>query len=208
MQIGRSSDTYLFRHQILLKATAMGLKESTTRGTKRRRGDEAGGEDQQQHRNPHPPTPVPAPAPVPTPTAPMAPITAIAPASTYVSHPSAGVSPGHSSATANSNPPSANASPATQNRRPPSAQQVAAPRTPSSSLPFPMPVTASNMSPIITSNDPNDQRNPYYRQNAYPGGLSLPSPSSQRPPSSHGRTTTTHPYMYSPSQSNATVRRD
>ncbi|KAF7796000.1 hypothetical protein EIP86_007169 [Pleurotus ostreatoroseus] len=201
------------RHQILLKATALGLKESTTRGTKRRRGDEASAHDEPQRSAPAPPT-----AP---PSTPSAPVTAVAPSTTYVAQPpvTAGVSPGHSSATATSNPPSANASPATQPQRPPSSATMPAPTTARTAagagLAWPMPTIAANTpSPVMANAAIDPTRTNYYRPRpgAAPGpsyGTSAiantvaTSPSSARPPSSHGRTQ--HGYMFSPQQSNASA---
>ncbi|TBU49829.1 hypothetical protein BD309DRAFT_986211 [Dichomitus squalens] len=135
------------RHQILLKATALGLKESSTRGTKRRREL-----DSAHTEAAHPPPPPPQQQQqqqqqhVPPPSA-----------------PASAVSPTRSPM--NSTPTSINASPAMQPQRPPSqstnimppprtaAAPAAPPPTTASNLPWPLPTMASSSS-IIPSPTP------------------------------------------------------
>lgn len=219
------------RHQILLKATSLGLKESTTRGTKRRREPEATPDTNarqlpppqhtqsqsshtqashaQQQRPQHPQTthtqqnPYAQLAPVNVPTA----------------------SPAQSSAT--SNPPSAQASPATQPLRPPSSsiQHTMNPtRTtnqPSTaySHAWPMPTIASSSSPILTHTQPHTQaqthtqadssRSTYYRppQPSYGNTAQSPTMQAARPPSSHTVQQSTHQYMYRPLQNGSAMGR-
>ncbi|THH01626.1 hypothetical protein EW026_g1131 [Hermanssonia centrifuga] len=143
------------RHQILLKATSLGLKESTTRGTKRRRGDDGGATESNANTS----------ASVPTSN-----VTTVTPVTTFVSAPPTATSaiapsPGQSSAT--SNPPSANASPATQPQRPPSTTVIAPARTTSgttSGMPWPMPTVAANTpSPVMAHTQVDNRTAAYYR---------------------------------------------
>ncbi|KZT07660.1 uncharacterized protein LAESUDRAFT_742775 [Laetiporus sulphureus 93-53] len=219
------------RHQILLKATSMGLKESTTRGTKRRRETDAGAGENHEHTTApashatatpgtatggaSAPAPAPAPAPPSTPAAP---------------------------ATSAGSIPSANASPAMPPQRPPSSSQqpttIAPSRTTTTSspaasnLPWPMPTVAANTpSPVISSSQ-IEQRSNYYRPRptqtaSYAASASTNTttyaasaasatntaaygapPTNSRPTSSHGGVAATHQYMYRPNGAPTSGRRD
>jgi hypothetical protein len=113
------------RHQILIKATALGLKASSSRGQKRRRETTHGPEDDD------------SPAPV---TSASVPPSAIAQAETSASPPT-------------SQPVSSNASPAIQNSRPPSQTPALAWPAPvmaaSSSTPI---ISSSSAQPESTQN--------------------------------------------------------
>ncbi|KAF9000691.1 hypothetical protein BDQ17DRAFT_1245258 [Cyathus striatus] len=159
------------RHQILIKATTLGLKESTTRGVKRRRETEAPGE-------------IPGPSIPPTP-----PVTANT-QNPVSSAPSA--SPSQSASASESTP---SASPAMQHQqRPPSSKETpSAVSAPSSSgFPYPMPTVARDIpSPVIpgASIGPDQQRTSYYR------------PRPNQPDSStstKAASTPIHHYMYQP----------
>lgn len=186
------------RHQILLKATALGLKESTTRGTKRRRETDASAADSRQ------------PPPPPSST----------PSTNYVQPPPAAVNvhaPSPAQSSANSNPPSAQASPATQPLRPPSSS-VSSNVTPTranpatgNAYPWPMPTVAS-ASPLLSHPQTDTSRPAYYRpgQPAYPPPPTATSAAQQatnaRPPSSHGTTAPPHHYLYRSNGSTAPTR--
>ncbi|KAH9003068.1 hypothetical protein EDB86DRAFT_3100265 [Lactarius hatsudake] len=158
------------RHQILLKATALGLKESTTRGVKRRREGEV------------PTTSEAAP--------PIAP-----PMSSLTNTAGAVPSPAQSHTTTST--PSGQPSPAIHNPVPPpqQPQSTTSTPTPASSrpttaapapnMPWPMPTVAANTSPVIAGASPAqaEQRNAnYYRQaRANPP----PPPIKAVPPPSH-----------------------
>ncbi|KAF8071663.1 hypothetical protein FPV67DRAFT_1482234 [Lyophyllum atratum] len=166
------------RHQILIKATSLGLKESSSRGVKRRRENEPNTSDAASPSVPPTPTNAHAHAsntnPPPTTTAP--------------SHaPSA--SPAHSQTAS-----TPAASPALQN------QQRPAPKAPGSGLPWPMPTMAVNTtSPVLAATSTGGQepqRTSYYR--ARPN---QDAAASSKPPS-----TTTHPYMYQPNGSAGSSR--
>ncbi|KAI0040095.1 hypothetical protein FA95DRAFT_1577176 [Auriscalpium vulgare] len=164
------------RHQILLKATSLGLKESTTRGVKRRREAEA--------------TPA---AESSTSTAAQNAAAAANPAATLAS-------PAQSHTTAST--PSAQPSPAIQ-YRPPSTQaqprQASAstsaaisrpatgPPTTAVNMPWPMPTVASATAPVITgpSGESEPQRTSYYRPRA--GTSTKAQPSAVQ---------SSHPYIY------------
>ncbi|KAF9815619.1 hypothetical protein IEO21_04479 [Rhodonia placenta] len=153
------------RHQILLKATSMGLKESTTRGTKRRRETDASANENEQT-----PTPTAQSSQVTTAAATSTPSTAQTQATTHThaqtTHaPAAPVNTTAQSATTS-------ASPALAPQRPPSSstsQTIAPARTaPTSSpamanaRPWPMPTVAANTpSPVLAS--AQTDRNNYYR---------------------------------------------
>lgn len=159
----------IFRHQILLKATALGLKESTTRGIKRRREGEV------------PSTSEAAP--------PIAP-----PMSSLTSAAGAVPSPAQSHTTTST--PSGQPSPAIHNPAPPPqpTQSTASTPTPSSrpttaapasNMPWPMPTVAANTSPVIAGASPvqAEQRNTnYYRQAR---ANQPPPPIKAVPPPSH-----------------------
>ncbi|KAI0303615.1 hypothetical protein B0F90DRAFT_1707409 [Multifurca ochricompacta] len=167
------------RHQILLKATALGLKESTTRGVKRRREGEV----------PNSSEAGPATAP------PMGSLTN-----------ASGAVPSPSQSQTTTSTPSAQPSPAIHNPPPPprplSTTSTPTP-TPSRSttvgpapnMPWPMPTVAANTSPVIAAAaaapTPSEQRSAnYYRQpRAHP-----PPP----PPPIKAVPSTSHQYMYQP----------
>ncbi|KAH9998802.1 hypothetical protein BJV74DRAFT_986621 [Russula compacta] len=169
------------RHQILLKATALGLKESTTRGVKRRREGEIPSASEA--------APPPAPAP---------------PMNSLTNAAGAVRSPAQSHTTTST--PSAQPSPAIHNPAPPPRpQSTTSTPTPTSSrptttapptnLPWPMPTVAANTSPVIaaaaTTPAPSDQRGTnYYRQ-----------PRTHPPPQAPPVKTVpsaTHQFMYQP----------
>ncbi|ESK95862.1 hypothetical protein Moror_12360 [Moniliophthora roreri MCA 2997] len=124
------------RHQILIKATQMGLKESTaTRGVKRRRETEAG-------------EAVSPPAPPP-------------PAAVAASSATATSSPAQSAAASTPAP-----SPSIQHQaRPPSSSKpTSTPAPTTTNLPWPMPTVAANTPSIIPPSTNNDRRSTsYYR---------------------------------------------
>ncbi|KAG7089923.1 hypothetical protein E1B28_011555 [Marasmius oreades] len=129
------------RHQILIKATQIGLKESTSsRGVKRRRENESGDAGS-------PTTAAPAPPPAPPPPISSAPpANSSSPAqSATASTPVASPSIQHAA-----RPPS----------KPPSVSVTPAP-TATASLPWPMPTVAANTPPIIQSTDRRSTS--YYR---------------------------------------------
>ncbi|KAI0322536.1 hypothetical protein OF83DRAFT_1092691 [Amylostereum chailletii] len=161
------------RHQILLKATSMGLKESTTRGTKRRRDGDAVHNPSDRGVSVAPPAQH------------MATTAAAA----------ANVAPSPSHTPSNS---SAQPSPATHPAIPPvpsssttpapSRPATAASQSASSSMPWPMPTVAANTSPVINSAEAS--RPNYYRSKQ----TAAATPS--KPASS--TSSTTHQYMYQP----------
>ncbi|EMD34095.1 hypothetical protein CERSUDRAFT_117601 [Gelatoporia subvermispora B] len=196
------------RHQILLKATNLGLKVSTSRGTKRRRETESATDASDAH----PQQPQQAQQ---TPTATPAAVhqTLITTASAPPS--SASQSPSISTHTAPIATPK-NASPHMQPQRPPSSQptSIAPARTqnpppPPSNLPWPMPTVAANTpSPVLTHTQPDQQRNAgaYYRARptqttSYGAAAAASNASTSRPTSSHGAPPTHHTYMYHPNGS-------
>ncbi|THH21302.1 hypothetical protein EW146_g227 [Bondarzewia mesenterica] len=161
------------RHQILLKATSLGLKESTTRGVKRRRDADttpgAAGETAS-------PRPV-APNPPSTSTGAAAPSVSPAQSHATTSTPSA-----HQSPAAQHRPPSSQAQPQSTSSTPASSRPATAaapPPPPASNMPWPMPTVAASNSPVITSStitQADPQRGSYYRAQ---------KPSSHGPSSSH-----------------------
>ncbi|KAF9468204.1 hypothetical protein BDZ94DRAFT_1247460 [Collybia nuda] len=127
------------RHQILIKATSLGLKESTSRGLKRRRDTDG-------------PHDAASPSVPPTPTIAH---------STHSTHPNPSAAPSASPAQSQSASTPA-ASPALQHQQRPPPK----PPTSTSSLPWPMPTVAVNTpSPVVAAatigQDP--QRTSYYR---------------------------------------------
>ncbi|KAF8501743.1 hypothetical protein F5888DRAFT_1675024 [Russula emetica] len=169
------------RHQILLKATALSLKESTTRGVKRKREGEISGTSEA--------TPGPTPAP------PMGSLTHAAGAvqspaqsHTTTSTPSTGPSP----AVHNPVPPPPLQSTTSTSTPTPSRPTTTAPP---SNMPWPMPTVAANTSPVITTATTvppqTDQRGTnYYRQ-------------PRAPPPAAAQTvktvpSTSHQYIYQP----------
>ncbi|RDB26232.1 hypothetical protein Hypma_006422 [Hypsizygus marmoreus] len=180
------------RHQILIKATALGLKESSSRGVKRRRETETG--------ESAPPTP--ATATHPTATASSAPISTSATAKAI---PAPSASPSHASGSTST----PNASPAMQHtQRPPPAQSSSttsssASNKPVSSsatstLPWPMPTVAVNTpSPVIAvsttqQQQQEPQRTSYYRARPSTGDSATSGGTGGK---AH------HPYMYQPNGS-------
>ncbi|KAI0711892.1 hypothetical protein C8T65DRAFT_718005 [Cerioporus squamosus] len=189
------------RHQILLKATSLGLKESTTRGTKRRRADDSHGAE---HHPPPPPPPQPQPQSQPQ----HQPQQQAAATSV--------VSPTRSPMT--STPTSIDASPAMQpaQRPPSSTSTLGTPRTANMPAPpitagqisWPPPTTASPSSILQSASTTDTRTTNYYRApqtTSYGAAAAAASTTQQRPPSSH-RTTTQHQYMYQPNGAGA--RRD
>jgi len=165
--------TSRFRHQILLKATALGLKESTTRGIKRRREGEVPSSSEAA-----PPTAPPMGSLTNTTVAMPSP----AQSQTTTSTPSGQPSPAiHNPAPPPQQPQSTTSTPTPAPSRPTTA-------TPASNMPWPMPTVAANTSPVIagaaTSPAQAEQRNTtYYRQaraNPVP-----PPPIKAVPPPSH-----------------------
>ncbi|OCH95421.1 hypothetical protein OBBRIDRAFT_788309 [Obba rivulosa] len=193
------------RHQILLKATNLGLKVSTSRGTKRRRETESATEVPDTHVQP------PQQQTHQTPTAPSTsvhqmPIAAAPPPSSNAQSPSIST---HAAPVVTPT----NASPHMQPQRPPSSQPVSITpaRTqnappPAANLPWPMPTVAANTpSPVLThtQTDPQRTNNAYYRQRptqttSYGAAAAASNASTSRPTSSHGAPTTHHQYMYRP----------
>ncbi|KAF5342080.1 hypothetical protein D9611_001902 [Ephemerocybe angulata] len=158
------------RHQILIKATNMGLKESSTRGSKRRRGDDAGGEVA-------PGTTAVAAAPTTSPAMGSLPSQpAVLPQNTHSSpsqsHNSQHVTPHASPALQNIQRPSSSSASATA-----TATAVSGKATPAAvappGMPWPMPTVAAvgAASPIIpggssaagASSGHDPQRTSYYR---------------------------------------------
>lgn len=129
------------RHQILIKATSLGLKESSSRGVKRRRDE--GTSDAASPSVPHTPTVTNT---SPTTTIPLQPAVASNPTSTSPSHSQTASTPA--------------ASPALPNQQRPGPK-------PASTLPCPMPTVAVNTpSPVIstaTIATQDQQRTSYYR---------------------------------------------
>ncbi|KAJ8692453.1 hypothetical protein PTI98_009763 [Pleurotus ostreatus] len=169
------------RHQILIKATSLGLKESTGRGVKRRRDTEAAMEVSSSS---IPTTPHTANANIPSNI--PGPDIAAASASPAMSH-------------ATTTP---TASPAMQNQprpvAPPSKLHNSSSHskysaTTSPSLPYPMPHVASSNAPVISTAPgavDSQQRMSYYRQQRT-GSEPKHSAQSEMPPSKH-------PFMYQP----------
>ncbi|KAF9048446.1 hypothetical protein BJ165DRAFT_1459614 [Panaeolus papilionaceus] len=193
------------RHQILLKATSVGLKGSSTRGVKRRREQE--GPDTPASAPPPPPAmaslqsnstnPSQAPSNAATPQqtnsipqvqqAPTQQPTPLQPPANVMRMPSTS-SPAH---TSSSTPV---ASPALQNQqRPPSSKGIPPPVTAAASkLPWPMPTVAVNTpSPVITPSLTNahEQRSSYYRPR--PNQQELPK-TTPGPPMVPSQATTHH----------------
>ncbi|KAI9568206.1 hypothetical protein HD554DRAFT_2100829 [Boletus coccyginus] len=183
------------RHQILIKATSLGLKESSSRGTKRRRDTES------QASSDRPPVSAPIPGtenPVPTPTLTSAPPPQSATPVQQNTHPPA---PPSQTVPPNSVQPSASpapSTPATSTQPSPAIhhaqtqQQAPASRN----FPFPMPTLAAATSPVISTAPPQPQErsgstSAYYRRPNPPAG------SGSKPPS-QGHGVTTHQYMYQP----------
>ncbi|KAH9945269.1 uncharacterized protein BXZ73DRAFT_38764 [Epithele typhae] len=193
------------RHQILLKATSLGLKESTTRGTKRRRHEEPTPQPQPQPEPAHPPPPPPQVHHQPVQQNAIANM----------------VSPTRSPMTAHTTPVS-NASPAMQPQRPPSSatsslatpRQAAATTSPAvNNLPWPLPTMAGSTSILSTSPAPAPQPQPAPSTAADQRGYYRPRPTGTTSYGAAAAAASTvpnhapsqHPYMYRP---NGTGRRD
>ncbi|KAI6008109.1 hypothetical protein F5J12DRAFT_826686 [Pisolithus orientalis] len=174
------------RHQILIKATSLGLKESSSRGTKRRR-------DTDSHTIPDR-----QPPPPPTPSAPPSNTNQIvAPVPTPMSAPSLQqpTQPAHATVSPASSTPGPSTHPSPAIRHAPPQQQVQqttshqSPRQqpqPPPSTPrftYPMPTVAAATSPVISPSaiqrpDGQSAANPYYRRpnpSAQPSGPKQPS---------------------------------
>ncbi|KAJ6577451.1 hypothetical protein B0H19DRAFT_1120011 [Mycena capillaripes] len=155
------------RHQILVKATGLGLKESSGRGNKRRRETDDTG----------------------TPTSPAPPNPATANSKTTGSSSTPSNTTGSPAMSHTTSTPLA--SPAmSQLQRPPSANRHPAPsKTPTaaaSGLPWPMPTVAvANVSPVLSPSVQGEQRTSYYR----------PRPPADTSGTAAARTTT-HQFMY------------
>ncbi|KAF7375231.1 hypothetical protein MSAN_00409700 [Mycena sanguinolenta] len=165
------------RHQILLKATQLGLKESSGRANKRRREDDAG-------------TPLGSAQP-PNPAGVNANSKVTTTSTSTPSNTTVTGSPAMSHSTS-----TPHASPAMSNlQRPPSANRLppAPPKPPqtstatTNSMPWPMPtVAAANVSPVLTPSVQGDQRTSYYR----------PRPAATDTSSGTAARTTSHQFMY------------
>ncbi|KAJ6468369.1 hypothetical protein C8R45DRAFT_1105731 [Mycena sanguinolenta] len=161
------------RHQILLKATQLGLKESSGRGNKRRREDDAG-------------TPIGS-APPPNPAGANSKVM-----TTSTSTPSNTTVTGSPAMSHSTSTP--HASPAMSHlQRPPSANRLppAPPKPPQTStasgMPWPMPtVAAANVSPVLSPSVQGDQRTSYYR----------PRPAAPDTSSGTAARATNHQFMY------------
>ncbi|KAI5986278.1 hypothetical protein F5J12DRAFT_868655 [Pisolithus orientalis] len=174
------------RHQILIKATSLGLKESSSRGTKRRR-------DTDSHTIPDR-----QPPPPPTPSAPPSNTNQIvAPVPTPMSAPSLQqpTQPAHATVSPASSTPGPSTHPSPAIRHAPPQQQLQqttshqSPRQqpqPPPSTPrftYPMPTVAAATSPVISPSaiqrpDGQSAANPYYRRpnpSAQPSGPKQPS---------------------------------
>lgn len=157
------------RHQILLKATALGLKESTTRGIKRRREGEVASASEA--------TPPIAPPPMSSLTA--ATVPSPAQSHTTTSTPSGQPSPAiHNPVPPPQQPQSTTSTPTPASSRPTTA-------APASNMPWPMPTVAANTSPVIAASPVQaEQRTNYYRQ-ARANPPQPPPPIKAVPPPSH-----------------------
>lgn len=179
--------TIYSRHQILIKATNLGLKESSGRAPKRRRENESDTNTQ-------------SPSVPPSTSAPSSSVSAVQNSSAPASAPPHTASPSQSQPTS-----TPAASPALQHQQRPasskglsssSATQSSQTTTPTSSLPWPMPTVAVNTpSPVIGSATVNqDHRASYYRPR--------PVDNAQKStPMVHHQP---HPYMYQPQPNGGT----
>ncbi|KAI5992122.1 hypothetical protein EDD15DRAFT_2271981 [Pisolithus albus] len=197
------------RHQILIKATSLGLKESSSRGTKRRRDTDSHASSDRQP--PPPPTPSAPSGSTNQAVAPVAPAMSVPPPQQTTQSAQATVSP------ASSTPgPSTHPSPAirhappqqqqqqqqqiqqtTTSHRSPPQQSQPRPNTPR--FTYPMPTVAAATSPVISPStiqrpDAQSAANPYYRR---PNPPAQPSGSKQPPPPhGHGGVAGAPQYMY------------
>lgn len=180
------------RHQILIKATSLGLKESSSRGTKRRRDTDG---HTAPDRQPPPSTPSAPPSNTNQVVTPVAASMSVPPPQQTAQPAQATVSP------ASSTPgPSTHPSPAIRHA-PPQQQQQQLQQTTSHQSPhqqsqpppttsrftYPMPTVAAATSPVISPStiqrpDAQSTANPYYRR---PNPSAQPSGSKQ-PPQPHG----------------------
>ncbi|KAJ7841369.1 hypothetical protein B0H14DRAFT_2783114 [Mycena olivaceomarginata] len=144
------------RHQILLKATNLGLKESSSagRGNKRRREDDVG-------------TPPMGPAQPPNPASANA-NSKITSTSTSTASNTGSPAMSHTTSTPLASPAMSHVQrPPSANRHP--APAKATPTGPAGGLPWPMPtVAAANVSPVLTPSVQGDQRTSYYRPRPAP----------------------------------------
>ncbi|KAJ7236274.1 hypothetical protein B0H12DRAFT_1140563 [Mycena haematopus] len=155
------------RHQILLKATYLGLKESSGRGNKRRR-------EADESRTPTGPAPPPNPAGANS---------KITTSTSTPSNTTGSPAMSHSTSTPHASPAMSHV------QRPPSANRLPAPpkqTSTASGLPWPMPtVAAANVSPVLSPSVQGDQRTSYYR----------PRPAAIDTSGTAGRTNN-HQFMY------------
>ncbi|KAJ3515901.1 hypothetical protein NLJ89_g1467 [Agrocybe chaxingu] len=164
------------RHQILIKATALGLKESSTRAPKRRRGEDG--------------TDVPV-------------MSSLQPSTSNASNPSTTpiavssmASPAQST---NQSAPTPSASPALQNQQRPSSSKGPVTAAPAPKMPWPMPTVAVSTVPVIaTPATPHEQqRTSYYRprpNQTDSSGKTTPTATTTIP----HQQPVTHQYMYTP----------
>ncbi|KAG9314827.1 hypothetical protein JVU11DRAFT_3921 [Chiua virens] len=182
------------RHQILIKATSLGLKESSSRGTKRRRDTDS------QMSSDRPPASAPTPGtenPMPAHTVASAPPPPQSAAPVQQNtHPPA---PPSQAAPPSSAPPSASpapSTPATSTQPSPAIRHAQThQQAPSRNFPYPMPTVAAATSPVISTTTP---QLPQERSGSAGAYYRRPNPSagsgSKLPP--HG--VTNHQYMYQP----------
>lgn len=186
------------RHQILIKATSLGLKESSSRGTKRRRDTESqASSDRPPPSAPTPGTENPMQTPQLTPAPPPPQSAATVQQNTHPPAPPSQTAPPNPAQPSTSPVPS---TPATSTQPSPAihhAQTQQAPLPSSRNFPYPMPTVASTTSPVISTTTPQQPQersgstNPFLRRPNPPAG---PGPKT----SSRGPSITTHQYMYQP----------
>jgi hypothetical protein len=176
------------RHQILIKATALGLKESSSRGVKRRRDNDT---EHSEANSMSTPTSVTNATPV---------------ASTSTIRPSTSESPIPSRAAS-----TPGASPVVQNQtRPPGQSSTPIPQqqqqqtNATHSMPWPMPTVAANTpSPVVvTGGAVEPQRTSYYRAKTTQDDRDAGVKSMQTPRTTT-TTTTTHRFVYQTNGTNA-----
>ncbi|KAG6331501.1 hypothetical protein ID866_7588 [Astraeus odoratus] len=201
------------RHQILIKATSLGLKESSSRGTKRRR-------DTESHPDRQPPPPVASLQPantnsIATPATASPPVlplqqaaqatqpTMVSPASSTPgpsTQPSPAIRHAHTQQQLQQQP---------QHQQPPHQQpqlqqsppQQPQPAPPQPRFPYPMPTMAATTSPVISSSTTQQQQdrqgttNTYYRRQHPPATTT----GSKPPPQPHAHAgVAPQQYMYQP----------
>ncbi|KAI0925949.1 hypothetical protein AcV5_008539 [Taiwanofungus camphoratus] len=184
------------RHQILLKATSMGLKESTTRGTKRRRETESGQGDNND--NTAAGTPSTSASQVNTMQTTQSPTGLISTSASTTITPASIAASNASTVLAQSQ-----VSPSTPATIAPARTTTNSSPATASNLPWPMPTVAANTpSPVMASAQTDPRNNSYYRprptQTTSYGAAAAANTSTSRPPSSHGNSAATHHYMYRP----------